>query len=49
MSKAAKKSALKAEVSASVAAVDELRKRIAADAEVIVHETMPQKVSFTDP
>ena len=39
-----KKGAAKPEPSGSVLAVDELRKRIAAEAEVIVQETMPRKV-----
>ena len=32
------------EVSAAAAAVDDLRKRIAAEADIIVNETMPKKV-----
>jgi len=42
--KGAKKGAGKAEASASLAAVDALRQRIAAEAELIVQETMPRKV-----
>ena len=40
---------MKAEASASIAAVDDLRKRIAAEAEIIVQETMPRKVLFPSP
>lgn len=46
--KVARKGAAKAEVSASVVAVDELRKRIATEAELIVQELMPKKVRFCD-
>lgn len=40
----AKKGAVKTEASETLAAVDDLRKRIAAEAEIIVQETMPRKV-----
>ena len=43
--KDAKKAAgMRPEVSAAAAAVDDLRKRIAAEADIIVNETMPKKV-----
>ena len=43
--KDAKKAAgTRPEVSAAAAAVDDLRKRIAAEADIIVNETMPKKV-----
>lgn len=39
-----KGTAAKAELTGPEKAVDELRKRIASEAEIIVHETMPRKV-----
>jgi len=45
--KVARKGAAKAEKSASMVSVDALRQRIAAEAELIVQETMPNKVNVT--
>jgi hypothetical protein len=45
--KVARKGAAKAEKSASIEAIDTLRQRIAAEAELIEQETMPNKANVT--